>query len=171
MIDGNLSGIFHGTQFDPPHQESRGASRQFACSTGNAADANHACRVCAIKPNWRPASNDRAGSREEPRWRPRTRPSSWRSKLWMRNRRSLRLELPRPTTLFSAQRDLTCAQYTEVQAVDTYAKALVAMNQARGGMLERNGMTFDDALSGTITKMPAPPFQRGIHFGRPVRIS
>ena len=64
------------------------------------------------------------------------------------------------------QRDLTAAQYAEVQAVDNYAKALVAMDQARGGMLERNGMTFDDALSGTITKMPAPPFNvRGFVVG------
>jgi outer membrane protein len=59
------------------------------------------------------------------------------------------------------QRDLTTAQYAEVQAVDAYAKALVAMDQARGAMLERNGITFDEALSGTISKMPAPPFKRG----------
>ena len=58
-------------------------------------------------------------------------------------------------------RDLASAQYTEVQTVDSYAKALVAMDQARGRMLERNGMSFDDALRGTITKMPAPPFQGG----------
>lgn len=59
------------------------------------------------------------------------------------------------------QRDLTAAQYAEVQALDAYGKALVAMNQARGMMLERNGMTFDDALRGRITKMPAPPFRKG----------
>lgn len=56
------------------------------------------------------------------------------------------------------QRDLTSAQYAEVQALDAYAKALVAMDQARGKMLERNGISFDDALRGTITKAPVPPF-------------
>jgi outer membrane protein len=59
------------------------------------------------------------------------------------------------------QRDVTTAQYAEIQAADAYAKALVAMDQARGTMLERNGMSFNDALSGTITKMPAPPFNKG----------
>ena len=61
-------------------------------------------------------------------------------------------------------RDLTSAEYAEVQTVDAYAKALVAMDQARGKMLERNGMKFDDALSGTITKMPAPPFHGGFNL-------
>ena len=63
------------------------------------------------------------------------------------------------------QRDLTNAQYAEIQASDAYAKALVAINQARGGMVERNGMTFEDALTGTITKMPAPPFNKGSNLG------
>ena len=63
------------------------------------------------------------------------------------------------------QRDLTTAQYAEIEAADSYAKALVAMDQARGGMLERNGMTFGDALSGTITKTPAPPFNNGSTLG------
>lgn len=62
-------------------------------------------------------------------------------------------------------RDLASAQYTEIQTVDTYAKALVAMDQARGRMLERNGMKFEDALNGTITKMPAPPFHGGFTLG------
>jgi outer membrane protein TolC len=59
------------------------------------------------------------------------------------------------------QRDVTTAQYAEIQAADAYAKALVAMDQARGTMLERNGMSFNDALSGMITKMPAPSFNKG----------
>ncbi len=70
-----------------------------------------------------------------------------------------------PYDVILRQRDLTMAQYAEVQAVGAYAKALVAINQARGGMLERNGMTFDDALRGTITKMPAPPFSGGFTPG------
>ena len=63
------------------------------------------------------------------------------------------------------QRDLTTAQYAEIQAGDAYAKALVAMDQARGTMLERNGMVFNDALSGTVTQMPNPPFNKGANPG------
>lgn len=63
------------------------------------------------------------------------------------------------------QRDLTTAQYAEIQASDAYAKALVAINLARGAMLERNGMDFNDALSGTISKMPVPPFNKGSNLG------
>lgn len=64
------------------------------------------------------------------------------------------------------QRDLASAQYAEVQALDAYAKALVAMDQARGQVLERNGITFDDALRGTINQMPAPAFHRPAPDGR-----
>ena len=63
------------------------------------------------------------------------------------------------------QRDLTTAQYAEIQASDAYAKFLVAMDQARGTMLERNGMTFNDALTGTITQKPNPPFNKGSNLG------
>ena len=59
------------------------------------------------------------------------------------------------------QRDVTTAQYAEIQAADGYAKSLVSMDQARGTMLERNGMTFNDALQGTVNKQPAPPFNKG----------
>ena len=57
------------------------------------------------------------------------------------------------------QRDLVSAQYAEVEAQDAYAKALVAMDQARGGVLERNGITFDDALRGAVAKTPTPSFK------------
>ncbi len=59
------------------------------------------------------------------------------------------------------QRDVTTAQYAEIQAADAYAKSLVSMDQARGTMLERNGMTFNDALRGSVAKQPAPPFNKG----------
>src|SRR5579884_2757440 len=54
------------------------------------------------------------------------------------------------------QRDLTTAQYAEIQAADAYAKSLVAIDEARGATLDRNGISFSDAVSGTITRMPAP---------------
>lgn len=63
------------------------------------------------------------------------------------------------------QRDLTTAQYAEIEAADAYAKSLVAIDEARGATLDRNGIIFNDALSGTITKMPAPPFNKGSNLG------
>ena len=63
------------------------------------------------------------------------------------------------------QRDLTTAQYAEIEAADAYAKALVAIDEARGATLQRNGISFNDALSGTITQMPAPPFNKGSNLG------
>jgi outer membrane protein len=63
------------------------------------------------------------------------------------------------------QRDVTTAQYAEIEAADAYAKALVAMDEARGATLDRNGITFNDALNGTINKMPAPPFNKGSNLG------
>lgn len=62
------------------------------------------------------------------------------------------------------QRDLVTAQYAEVQALGAYAKALVAIDQATGTTLDRNGIQLNDALSGTVTDRPTPPF----HFGGPV---
>jgi len=56
------------------------------------------------------------------------------------------------------QRDLTTALYAEVQAVDAYAKALVEMDRAMGTSLDRNGIQFEDALAGSVTKTPTPPF-------------
>jgi outer membrane protein TolC len=64
------------------------------------------------------------------------------------------------------QRDLTTAQYAEVQAVDAYSKALVEMDRSIGATLDRNGIQFDDAVTGTVTKMPTPPFNvRGFTTG------
>lgn len=55
-------------------------------------------------------------------------------------------------------RDLTTAQYAEVQAVDAYAKALVEMDRSMGTSLDRNGILLPDALAGSVTKTPTPPF-------------
>jgi outer membrane protein len=63
------------------------------------------------------------------------------------------------------QRDLTTAEYAQIEAADAYAKALVAIDEARGATLDRNGIAFNDALNGTITKMPAPPFNKGSNLG------
>ena len=93
------------------------------------------------------------------------RPWRWDRNLWTRNRRSCRSEPLPSTTSFFSQRDLTTAQYAEIEAADAYAKALVAMDQARGGMLERNGMTFGDALRARSPRQPAPPFNNGSNRG------
>jgi outer membrane protein len=56
------------------------------------------------------------------------------------------------------ERDLVTAQYAEVQALDTYVKALVALDQATGTTLDRNGVQLNDALTGTVTEKPVSPF-------------
>ena len=61
------------------------------------------------------------------------------------------------------ERDLVTAQYAEVQALDAYAKALVALDQSTGTTLDRNGIRLNDALTGTVTDKPVPPF----HFDNP----
>ena len=57
------------------------------------------------------------------------------------------------------ERDLVSAQYAAVQVEGNYANALVAMDQATGTTLERNGVRLDDALSGIVTTPPTPPYQ------------
>ena len=54
------------------------------------------------------------------------------------------------------ERDVVTAQYAEVQALDAYAKALVAIGQATGDTLERNGIQLGDALNGTVVNPPDP---------------
>ena len=54
------------------------------------------------------------------------------------------------------ERDLVTAQYADVQALDAYAKALVAIGQATGDALERNGIQLGDALTGTVVNRPEP---------------
>jgi len=56
------------------------------------------------------------------------------------------------------ERDLVTAQYAEVQALDAYVKALVALDQATGTTLDRNAIQLNDALSGTVSEKPIPPF-------------
>jgi outer membrane protein TolC len=64
------------------------------------------------------------------------------------------------------ERDLTTARQAEVAAVAAYAKALVEMDRARGATLDRNGIEYGDALSGTVSKMPVTPFTlRGSNRG------
>jgi hypothetical protein len=62
-----------------------------------------------------------------------------------------------PYNVVLKERDLVSAQYAEVQVQSAYAKAVIAMDQATGTTLERNGIRLDDALSGTVTQKPTPP--------------
>jgi outer membrane protein TolC len=57
------------------------------------------------------------------------------------------------------ERDLVTAQYAEVQAIDAYAKALVAMDQSMGTTLDRNNIQLDEALTGTVTAKPTVPYR------------
>jgi outer membrane protein TolC len=64
-----------------------------------------------------------------------------------------------PYNVILRQRDFVAAQQAEVQTMATYAKSLVALDNARGGIAERNGILIQDALSGTITQTPVSPFK------------
>jgi outer membrane protein TolC len=57
------------------------------------------------------------------------------------------------------ERDYVTAQYAEVQVASAYAAALVAMDQATGTTLEKNGIDLNDALTGTVATKPTPPFR------------
>ena len=64
------------------------------------------------------------------------------------------------------ERDLISAELAEVNAVAGYAKALVEMDRSMGTTLDRNGIRIGDALSGTVSRMPTPPFSvRGFISG------
>jgi outer membrane protein len=59
------------------------------------------------------------------------------------------------------ERDYTTASQAEVAAMVTYAKAMVEMDRARGATLEHNGIQYQDALNGTLSKNPVTPFNAG----------
>ena len=56
------------------------------------------------------------------------------------------------------ERDAIGARQAEVAAMVTYAKSMVELDRARGATLDRNGIGYADALSGTVSKTPRPPF-------------
>ena len=78
-------------------------------------------------------------------------------------RKKLEVGLSTSYNVVLRQRDLATAQYAEVQALGAYANALVAIDQAAGTTLDRNGILLNDALSGTVSDMPVPP----LHFDAP----
>ena len=63
-----------------------------------------------------------------------------------------------PYQLILRERDLVGAQQSEVATVASYSKALVEMDRSMGTTLDRNGILVPDALTGTLSKMPTPPF-------------
>ena len=63
-----------------------------------------------------------------------------------------------PYQVVLRQRDFQTAQRAEVQAVVNYAKALVEMDRSTGTTLNRNGIELLDAWSGSVSRLPTPPF-------------
>lgn len=63
----------------------------------------------------------------------------------------LSVGLSTPYNVILVQRDLFSSQLAEVQARDTFAKALVALDQAMGATLDRNHISVDDALKGRVS--------------------
>src|SRR5207249_3332185 len=54
------------------------------------------------------------------------------------------------------QRDLAAAREAQISAAVMYAKALVDMHRSTGSTLKQNGIELSDALTGEVTKRPAP---------------
>ncbi len=73
----------------------------------------------------------------------------------------LRVGLSTAYNVILKERDLVSSQYTAVQVQGAYANALVAMDQATGTTLDKNGIRLEDALSGNVTDMPSPPYKGG----------
>lgn len=71
----------------------------------------------------------------------------------------LRVGLSTAYNVILKERDLVSSQYTAVQVQGAYANALVAMDQATGTTLDKNGVRLKEALSGVITDMPTPPYK------------
>jgi outer membrane protein len=55
-----------------------------------------------------------------------------------------------PYRVILAQRDLVTAQMALTQAQVNYAKALIALELSTGTLLERNGLSFDEAFRGSL---------------------
>ncbi len=50
------------------------------------------------------------------------------------------------------QQNVASAESAEVQALANYSHARIGLDQAMGRTLEANNITFDEALSGTISR-------------------
>lgn len=72
--------------------------------------------------------------------------------------KKLQAGISTPYQVVLRQRDFQTAQRAEVQAVVNYAKALVEVDRATGTTLNRNGIELLDAWSGTVSRLPTPPF-------------
>jgi len=59
--------------------------------------------------------------------------------------------------VIQAQRDVVEAQVREVQSRALYAKALTEFAQATGTTLDKNGVELNDALQGSVTRVPNIP--------------
>ncbi len=84
--------------------------------------------------------------------------SSLAREIWDGEKQKLEAGASTSYQVILRERDYTTAQLAEVSATATYAKAMVEMDRAMGASLERNGIAYEDALSGSISKTPVTPF-------------
>jgi outer membrane protein len=68
-----------------------------------------------------------------------------------------KLELGASTVynVIADQQTLEAAQFSEVQAMAAYTKAKVEMDRATGQILERNEVSIDEALRGSVARPPS----------------
>jgi len=81
--------------------------------------------------------------------------------MWEGERNKLEAGASTSYQVILRERDLTNARQAEVAAMVTYAKAIVEMDRARGVTLDRNGVEYQDALRGTLSKSPATSSNKG----------
>jgi outer membrane protein TolC len=74
-------------------------------------------------------------------------------------RKKLQLGISTPYNVILRERDAITARQADIAAVAGYARALVEMDRATGTILDRNGVTISDALSGEVTHRPTPPLR------------
>ena len=82
-------------------------------------------------------------------------------------RKKLQVGLSTAYNVILRDRDVMTALQADIAAVGAYAKALVEMDRATGSILDRNGIELSDALSGEVTKQPAPPYRYPRYNGLP----
>ena len=57
--------------------------------------------------------------------------------------------------VIQAQRDLAVAQAAEVNALSTYSRARVSLDQSLGATLDVNNVSIDEARKGSVSKPPS----------------
>ncbi len=92
-----------------------------------------------------------------PGWRRLARPETMLSRAWTRSRKKFNLGASTSYLVLQQQSNSTQAASNYVAALSTYEKARVALDQVTASILDKNGISMEDAASGHVAHMPAIP--------------